>query len=226
MKVKKIMFAHASRGRPVKAMDAAKRMTGMMTENTPFTYYLSLDIDDPFLPDYIHNVETLDFKVEILVRNNRGCVDATNRVLKFCQDEDLLIVNTEDLGIKTIGWDKFLIEFIDKISHNEYMVHFPDAAPNAKECAIYQVLSISLCKKLGYIFYPRYISMYADNDLWSTCRRLGVVNNYDGPLLFFHDHPGHGSKTMEWDETYKHTNRPICYENGAALFAKRFPKIN
>lgn len=223
-KVKKIMFVQATRGRPGPGIEAALRITRNMRSNMPFSYYFSLDTDDPTLPEYRKNISHLPFVSDICVGNNKGCVDATNAGALRLSDEDLIVVSGDDMAIRQVGWDMYVLDFIERnISTDEYLVHFPDETANSKEIAIYQILSAPLYRKMGFIFYPEYISMYGDNDLWATCNRLGVIHNFrspPNPLLFYHDHPGLGG-AMEWDDTYKRTNDASCYRKGEEVFKRR-----
>ena len=218
-KVKNIMFVHATRGRPEQSTQAARRMIGDMQSGIPFKYYFSLDADDPCLEQYKTLIKQLGFVTDIIVDNNQGCVDATNRGASKYNGEDLVIVNADDIITKIAGWDLNVLDFIEKNVHTqEYLVHFPETK---KDCAIYQILSGALYRKLGYIFYPKYVSMYADNDLWATTTALGACYNYTAPYpsLFHHDHPGENFD--KWDDTYKRTNRPICYEIGSKIYEER-----
>jgi hypothetical protein len=76
---------------------------------------------------------------------------------------------------------------------------------------------MGLYRKLGFIFYPEYISMFADNDLYQTAVRLNCV--YTGQIDFLHEHPCWGM--TNWDDTYHRTNRPQSYEVGQRVFSQR-----
>lgn len=222
-KVKKMMILHASRGRPGYGIEAAIKLSRSMKSDVPFTYYFSLDGDDPRLEEYRDNIAKLDFVTKTFINDNRGCVDATNHAAESHQNEDLIFNYGDDVGIH-LGWDLFVLDFIQKhVPVSEYLIHFPNAAHNAKNCAIFQMMSGELYKRLGYIFYPEYISMSADVDLWDTCNRLGVVYNYcspPNPHVFYHNHPALGG-TIPWDDTYTRTNRPECYAAGGRVYDRR-----
>ena len=223
------MFLHASRGRPEISMKTARNITESMRSGVPFTYYLSLDLDDPTLPRYYEETTKSQLISDVVLGENQGCVQATNRGATKYTDEDLIINMADDIGVNVVGWDVYVLKFIENIPNAEYLVHMPNATPNSHDTAVYQFLSGPLYKKLGYIFYPEYISMYADNDLWATSTALGVRYDFTtppNPQLFIHNHPTY-FREIQWDDTYTRTNRPMCYKQGEEIYkrrkAERFP---
>lgn len=223
-RVDKVMFVHPSRGRPKIAIEAAYRMIAKMQSNVPFTYYLGLDSDDYSLPDYKDEIEKSGLPIHTVVGNNRGCVEATNRAARKFGGEDLLVANGDDLLILVDGWDVRIFDLVKTIDRVDYLIHFPDLAENADRVALAQIMSGGLYKRLGNFFYPSYISMYADADLWETCNVIGAIYNFKSPpRLFGHDHPFCGG-SMKMDETYERTNSDYAYGVGEEVFEKRRSK--
>lgn len=70
----------------------------------------------------------------------------------------------------------------------------------------------------GGLFYPEYLGMYGDNDFDMLARRDGVVIDAKH-LKFDHKHPVYN--TAEWDDTYRHQQRPEAYKHGRDVFNKR-----
>ena len=221
MEVKKILIVHASRGRPIRGIQSAISFIHQMSTEIPFTYVFSLDTDDPKLLEYQKNIGELPFSSKVVIRNNNGSVQATNYGAEFLTDEDLIFVNGDDLGTSnSFGWDEKLLKFISTIDTDSFLIHLPSGIPNSNECAIIQCMSAGLYKKMGTIFYPEYISMFADNDVFMTAKAMGAVRTYTGePLNFTHDHPSFGRG--EWDDTYTRTNRKEAWEIGHRIFCRR-----
>jgi len=213
------MVIHASRGRPVRGPDKACCMIEAMTTKTPFTYYFSLDTDDPTLDSYRKQIASIDFVTDTIVADNRGCVQATNRAAERLQDENLMFVNTDDILFPD-GWDKLLFDFIETIPTDVFLVHVTEGIPNSGNCAIIQCLSAGLYRKMGTLFHPGYISMFADNDILGVARALGAVYSYVGPTIhFIHEHPSFGYGQM--DDTYRRTSSPAFFSYGERLFCAR-----
>jgi hypothetical protein len=220
MKINKLMIIHASRGRPVRGTVAAQRFIDNMTTKTPFTYYFSLDTDDETKDRYRPHVDRLGFVTETLVEDNKGCVDAVNKAAARLQDEDMLFVNGDDLGTPE-GWDKLVLDFVETIPTDTFLVHFDFYPPNSSNCAIIQCISAGLYRKMGTLFHPEYLSMWADNDLFMTAKAMGAVYKYTGPKInFIHEHPAYGFN-IEWDDTYRRTASAERFAFGHALYCRR-----
>jgi len=219
MHVNKLFIIHATRGRPERAILAAQRMVGGMVAKTPFTYIFSVDFDDMTLVKYRDVLGALDFPYQIIVNDNEGCCQATNRAAELLTDEDLIFVNGDDLNTP-VGWDKPLLDFVETIPVNEFLVHLPAGIPNSGNSAILQCLSAALYRRMGFIFYPEYISMFGDTDLYQYALALHAVHTYQGPPIhFIHEHPSFG--LAKWDGTYTRTNQPEKFNKGKRLIEER-----
>lgn len=206
------MFIHPSRGRPAMAREAFDNITSTMRSGTPFNYYLSIDNDDPVCQEYcetFHGTPTV-----ILVNDNpHEVVDATNRAAEKLDDEDLIFANTDDYRWQ-VGWDVPLLEFLKALPEMA-LVNYPEYNPTI---AVPQILTAALYRRLGYVFWPEYISMYADNDILEAARALGC--DYDlRPITFCHIHPDFKRRPM--DETTARTNEACKMELGKRLLEKR-----
>jgi hypothetical protein len=86
----------------------------------------------------------------------------------------------------------------------------------------FSILTRAYYQRYGYVFYPGYIGMYADNDFQKQCERDGVLIDARQLLpVFEHKHPIAG--TAAPDEIYARQNRSEAYAVGKALFEKRWP---
>ena len=78
------------------------------------------------------------------------------------------------------------------------------------------IMSRGLYNRLGYFWYPEYRSMFCDEDLYWTCRKLGVIRNAPH-LKFEHKHASVGKAPD--DETYRRSAKN--WDQGKELFNKR-----
>ena len=86
------------------------------------------------------------------------------------------------------------------------------------------VVSRSRVERLGYLLYPGYEGMYADEDLARHCEfdaKEGTCSliKLEEPI-FPHKHPIN-DPTVTVDEQYKHQNRPQAYALGRRILAAR-----
>jgi hypothetical protein len=212
MKVNKILFVHPSRGRPEMAFDAFASVTQAMRSGTKFNYIMCLDADDATRREYWS--KSMSTEVDTIVSDNpHEVVSATNHGARMLDDEDLLICNQDDYRW-TEGWDMALIALLEKLPAMA-LVYCPDYNPTI---ALPYIMTASLYRRLGYMVWPEYISMYADNDILEVARKLGCA--YDlRPMPLTHIHPDFGCRPM--DETTARTNEASKMEHGRKILAAR-----
>lgn len=87
-----------------------------------------------------------------------------------------------------------------------------------REIMVMPILSRTRYEKYGYVFYPQYESMFADNDLFALAERDGCIVDARH-LIFPHKH--WLNKQREMDEADKAQNRPEAYQLGEAIFKAR-----
>lgn len=191
-----------------------------MTHVFPYLCVLSLDDDDPYLASYFDLFER-ESCVKIVNQINKGCCEAINRAAQYMNiyKGDLIVVISDDL-IPFAGWDNKLLEFIDQnITKDEFLIHISDGHGFRDDCALIPIMSGALYQKLGYVFYPEYISQFADNDLWNVCHRLGAVYPFRD-FAFFHNHPDFGG-SLPLDDTYRHSNSSDKIALGRKIWERR-----
>jgi hypothetical protein len=173
-------------------------------------YVLSVDDDDPDLGGYRDLAARL--AVRLVVGSNRSLVDAVNRAAA-CANGDLLIVVSDDFGCPK-HWDESLAGIVGPRHDVAIQVH----DGNNTERMTLPIVGRALYERLGYLYYPRYLSMFADDDLTEVARSLGAL--VDAPhLLFPHRHYLFGQ--AEFDATYAGQNAPNRWWSGWRLYEMR-----
>lgn len=162
----------------------------------------------------------------------RRCyVDAVNIAAKAATGQILIVIADDQFACSR--WDAKLADMIagatsggSVAGNREFVIEVSTGTPNEHERGIFvmPIVSRARYEALGYLFYPAYESMFADNDLCSHARQDGIVIDVRH-LMFPHRHPafsdGHWVPNVVLDETYKAQNRPEAYELGARVFAAR-----
>lgn len=215
MKIQKILITHPSRGRPEMGINNVLRLIGHMTSGVGYRYVLSCDIDDPALPQYRSRMP--EFSNPMMLESpNKTVVEAVNAAAAQITDEDL-IFNFNDDFVSSSGWDRRLLDFIEQIPNELFLVQ-PVDMDNGANIPVIQILSRALYFRLGHVLFHGYHAMYADNDLLESARYLGAVYPMTG-LGIEHHHPNYGKG--KWDETYARENTPHSYAMGVDLLARR-----
>ena len=89
-----------------------------------------------------------------------------------------------------------------------------------RNITVMPVVSRERYEKLGYVFYPEYESMYADNDLSEHAQQDGVFIEGPASPVFPHRHPFF-TQAAEMDEAYRRQNRLEAYQKGEKILARR-----
>lgn len=173
------------------------------------THILSLDADDPtkdLYPKADH----------VLIGENDGMVQATNRCLELCEDGMLLTLYDDFSPPKE--WDRWLEKLLTARGPG---VVFVDCCN--PEIQTIQIGSVATFKRWGYILYPGYKSMFSDNDFTehATLDDETTVTDARFALLFNHSHPVITGRDEDMDETYRRSNAQERYDQGAAVLEQR-----
>jgi hypothetical protein len=143
---------------------------------------------------------------------NEAAAQSTGRVLITAQDDQTPPERwDEELG-KVIAAKLFLDEeFVVEVSSG------PLADKN--RLMVISILSRVRYEKLGYVFYPEYRAMYADDEFGEHARKDGIVIDARH-LMFYHQHPAQDTY-KPWDEVYRAENAAPNFVHGKALLERR-----
>jgi glycosyltransferase involved in cell wall biosynthesis len=203
-----ISLIHPSRSRPQKAYQTALKWAGMAGIATD--YVLSLDSTDPYLDDYKAKFN----EDRIHINDNTSVVEATNVACKEAKGDILLYLSDDfdcfpDWGVA--------IEKAVKDFPPMWLLKVDDCLQRFDVAVLtIPIMSRPLYERLGYFWHPSYKSMFVDEDLYWTCRKLGVIRNAEH-LRFEHQHVSVGK--AQDDETYR--NSAKNWDQGKAVFAQR-----
>lgn len=200
-----ISLIHPSRGRPDLARKTALkwiREAGVEVE-----HILSLDTSDPLLGQYIAS----DMQC---ISPNTCVVEATNTAAKKALG-DILVYLSDDFDC----FDNWGVAIENEVKDfgTMWLLKVDDCLQKFEVPVLtIPIMSRGLYNRLGYFWYPEYRSMFCDEDLYWTCRKLGVIRNAPH-LKFEHKHASVGKAPD--DETYRRSAKN--WDQGKELFNKR-----
>jgi hypothetical protein len=173
--------------------------------------------------DIEHVIVTDDpaFKAEPIFANtkiglNRGrkcAVDGWNKSAELSTGR--FLITLADDWFPCPHWDTEFLKLIPDLD-GEYVLEV-DTGGNPG-LLTFSLLTRKYYERYGYLFWPQYLGMYADNEFTIVARRDGVV--IDAKHLFCeHRHPLYGFGEM--DETHKHQHRREAFEVGEEVYRRR-----
>lgn len=153
---------------------------------------------------------------KVVWNTGRRCyVEGVNLAAKHATGDILIVVADDQFPCE--HWDTRI-----NWAGGEFVVWAPTGTPSEfeREIIVMPIMSRALYEKWGYVFYPGYESMYADNDLCEHAKAEGVLIQARHLPVFPHKHflftPG-----VELDAAYEAQNRPEAYTQGQALLESR-----
>ena len=234
-----------SSARPAQWRQVYQAWMDAAVDPTRVEYVLCIDSrwGFPSLQEYDPGSQLLAGPDKIVWNLDRRCyVDGVNRAAASARGR-ILIVNADD-QYPALNWDEALISVLERRSAESYGVdpaRWPDGVfatdggslwpaefvvevstgtpgEHDRGIMVMPILSRSRYERLGYLFYPEYESMFADNDFCGHAQLDNVI--IDGrKLMFPHRHPLFDESITSWvDEQYQAQNRPEAYRQGAAIF--------
>lgn len=209
-----ISLLHPSRGRPHKALKTASEWIQKAECETD--YILSVDLDDSFLDDY----QITGLRGDIagrstkLKNSNKSVVEATNNAAKVATG-NILVYLSDDFKCPD-NWGNLILKEFEGVT--EPMLLKVDDCLQKFDVPVLTIpiMNRALYEKLGYFWHPGYKSMFVDEDLYWTARKLNALK-CASHLKFPHEHPANGK--AENDETYKRS--ALNWDQGKAMFSQR-----
>lgn len=208
----KFSLIHPTRGRLLPARDCFYLWYDLMSSYNDIEYILSLDTDDAanYLPIVQELMKLANFKV--VTSPNRNVVQALNNGAKYSTGDVLIYVSDDFMCPE--NWDVEIQKAVGK--EDDWVLAVYDGIQ--KRVQTISILSRKYYQRLGYIYYPEYISMFADPDFTETAKAMGKM--IDGMhLTFKHNH--HTVGGLPYDETYARENSRVAWDHGEKLFNKR-----
>lgn len=171
-------------------------------------------------------------RFQVVWNEGRRCyVDGVNTAARAATG-DVLIVNADD-QYPMKDWDSYLWQMIPlPPDEKEFVVEVTTGTPqeHERDLLVMPILSRARYSRLGYVFWPEYESMYADQDFCLHARQDNVVIDARNPdVLFPHKHPMFDEKgwvlkdqiQKNWTLQYAEQNRKEAYQLGEVLLKWR-----
>lgn len=209
---------HPSRQRPEMAFETAKLWAYNATHQRRIQYILSLDNDEPELKKYqdcFYHLKRYFGQSEIVMANNKNVVMAANSGATKAIGEIFILIS-DDFKCET-GWDDYILENINPEKEEALRVN-DGLQPIEKMILTLPILTKKLYHKLGFIYYPEYSGIKADDDLAEICLAMKCLKR-DFSKVFQHDHWVNKKKGR--DSTNDRHDNPEGWELGKQIFEKR-----
>jgi len=203
-------LVHPSRDRLAMARQAIDEWTGGLSGRHSHEYLLSVDTDDPVVAGY--RELAVSRGIRLVLGRNRSVVDAVNRAAAQATG-DVIVAISDDFGCPP-EWDLLLAAVLGE--QRDVAVHVHDG--NQDRITTLPIVGRAFYVRHGFLYYPEYVSWYADEDLTETARREGKLIDARH-IVFPHRHYTLGLNPV--DATYLRENSDAARWRGETVLAKR-----
>lgn len=199
-----ISLLHATRGRPVQALQAKKKWLMRAANPDAIEHIFAVDADDAesrYMRSHRH-----------VVSSGGGCVAAWN--LAAQQSGGKVLIQLSDDWEPPIHWDALILERLGDISRPTVLQ--VNDGHRTDDLLCMAILTRARYEQQGYLFHPDFTGVYSDNWFSHCAFRDGVVVDARD-ITFHHLHPAFDA-SVKVDETYARQNSGDAYEKGKAIF--------
>jgi len=209
-----ISLIHPSLGRPVQARKCYDHWMKTASGDHEYEWIVSLSKKDATLEEYYQTFTNSD--AVLVVTRSTNMVEATNEIAKLCAGEIIILVSDDMWSCEL--WDS-------KILHKYEMINGPGILQVSDGITTLKltipIMNREAYAKLGYVYHPDYISMFADDDLRKTALQHGMY--YNGTDIMI-EHRHYSVNKAKMDKTYASENSKLAWKIGEQVFFERAKK--
>lgn len=183
-----------------------------MTTSEPVEWILSVNDNDPSYSNYFSSFGELG--IEVVSDRFNGMVAASNAAAKIATGQILILVS-DDMHPPQ-GWDYKLLRDLRLNSDKPCVLQIHDSIRD--DIMTLPIMNRAAYDKLGYLYHPSYISMFADNDLAETAKahKMYYRSTIEG---FEHRHWINGKSQK--DATYEREGSTVAWQLGEKVYNQR-----
>lgn len=203
----KIAVIHATR-RPRQALEMRDRWLKATKDQSRITYTFGIDDDDE------ESLKILANEPHHVSKAGGGCCLAYNETAQLVLERDnpgIFVLCSDDV-YPIPEWDRIIYGRLIGTIEKPTFLACSDGRRNPRAIPL-QIVNRAWLDHFGYIFHPRFKSMYGDVWMEEIARRNNWLI-YARDLVFEHKHPHFGTAPM--DEVYAMENAQERYDEGKA----------
>lgn len=220
----KIALIHPSYKRYQMALGIFKEWVSAADHPEQVEYLVGLDENDTTAAQYngLHDTEEAKKlgRLQISVGDSTSSVTASLRCCKLISDTTELLFQISDDTAPIPHWDTVLLDLLKDVDNFKEIkaIAVADGYWAFGTVFVHPIINRALYNKLGYLVYPEYTSMFADNDFTGVCRKLGCF--IEAPQLTF-QHRHYTKGLNAFDETYARRNNDGEFKYNERIYNER-----
>lgn len=209
----RILIKFPTRSRYAKAIDVINKYISFATDPDNIQILVTIDIDD--------NPEKYTFtdpRIIVKVGSSNGKINAINRDMPNHSTFDILLLASDDMIPIVEGYDDIIrTKMHEKFPDGDGVLWFNDGFRKNRLNTLV-ICGSKYYQRFGYIYYPKYKSLWCDNEFTDVANRLRKQVYFDITIIK-HEHPSNSS-TINNDDLYRRNN--IHFFTDKQLYITRY----
>lgn len=215
----KLLIKFPTRNRPEKFLKALDKYYRFLKDKSTM-FIVSCDNDDEMMKQehIIEAIKQYD-NVKLFFGDNKTKIEAVNANLEN-EQFDILLLASDDMIPMVQNYDEIIKEkMIEYYPDTDGVLWFNDGFQGNKLNTL-SILGKKYYDRFGYIYYPKYKSVWCDNEFMDVANILNKQTYFDD-VIIKHEHPdwGYGNRDVI------HTLNSINVNEDMTLYNER-KKIN
>jgi hypothetical protein len=181
-------------------------------------FLVSIDSDDLTMNNEYIKSRLKDYKNLIYVcGESKSKIDAVNRDMEKAEAYDIILLASDDMLPEIEGYDEVIRDNMQKYYPNTDGILFFNDGYRGKVLNTLCILGRKYYERFGYIYYPGYKSLFADNEFMDVGYLLNK-QTYIDDVIIKHEHPENGFPMIR-DQIHELNDKN--YEFDKQLFISR-----
>lgn len=216
----KILVKFPTRGRSDLFFKTLDLYYSMALDKENLFFLVSLDEDDPGMSNASINEKLLSYDNLVFVYGkSKNKIHAVNRDLELFEDEfDIILLASDDMIPQILGYDQIIRNKMGEFYPDLDGILFFNDGYRKDELNTLCILGREYYHRFGYIYYPGYVSLFADNEFMQVGYLLNK-QTYIDQCIIKHEHPDNGFVGMSRDNIHILNNK--YYHIDETLFLDR-----
>ncbi len=203
----KILVKFPSRSRPERFFKSLDSIYNLAYDPSNIFVLVSADVDDgTMMNSYVYTKIVSEYKnIKIVYGKSDSKIDAVNRDINNLADYwdeaadwDILVVQSDDMMFLMPNWDEIIRTEI-MAGGLDTLLHIPDQDAKQALATMY-IAGRKFYDMFGYIYDPRFKSLWCDNLVQDIAKTLKKYRYVDMPNVIAHLNPVYGH--LQRDEMF------------------------
>jgi hypothetical protein len=200
----KLLIQFPTRDRPKRFMKYLLRYVDYIEDKDNFHIQVSCDTTD-LTVDQIRNFIKRVNNVSLFIGENKNKIQAINSHIPD-SGWDVLLLASDDMWPEVRGYDTIIRRYMEEyFPDTDGVLHFNDGI-HGNMLNTLAILGKKYYDRFGYIYHPKYKSVYADNEFDLISRRLGKCRYFDQMII------SHKRKEIKKDRLHKINHRYVYHD--------------